>query len=90
MITSRKRRRDMPKTRLNPLVAQALQLPTKNRKSWLEQLPAKQQSEITAAARLWPETGQPWTNLARVVKEQFKLSQTVRIVADALKQAAQS
>jgi len=90
MITSRKRRRDMPKTRLNPLVAQALQLPTKNRKSWLEQLPAKQQSEITAAARLWPETGQPWTNLARVVKEQFKLSQTVRIVADALKQAAKS
>ena len=80
----------MPRPKLNPLVAQALQLPTKNRKSWLEQLPAKQQSEITAAAKLWLETGQPWTNLARVVKEQFKLVQSVRIISDTLKQAAES
>lgn len=71
------------------LVAKALADKLKSRKSWFEILPESQRSEITEAARQWPETGQPWTCLARVVKEQFGLQVSVRMICDALRKAGQ-
>lgn len=71
------------------LVAKALADKLKSRKSWFEILPESQRSEITEAARQWPETGHPWTCLARVVKEQFGLQVSVRMICDALRKAGQ-
>lgn len=80
----------MKKPSPNPLVAKALTIRPGYRKGWLELLPPSKQAEIIEAARQWPSTGQPWTCLAKVVKEQFALEVSVRMVCDALKKASQS
>lgn len=86
----------MPKTKPKPnakpanhLVAKALSVNIKQRKSWFDLLPANQQAEITEAAMQWPDTGRPWTVLAQVVREQLGLEVSVRMIADMLKKVAQ-
>lgn len=73
----------------NQLVAKAMTLKIANRKSWLDLMAASHRVQIVEAAKQWPNTGRPWTCLAQVVKEQFKLEVSIRMIADGLKKASQ-